>query len=340
VLLSTNSGAFCSLVEIQPNPSLVEVLDQLVPPREFTKARFDNYVPNPVFPSQSEALSAARTFAHPGVIKSLFSRKRLSEHQGIYLDGGFGVGKTHLLAAIWHEFNGKKAFGSFLAYTSLIGLLGFAEALKHLSSYELICIDEFELDDPGDTMLMSRLLSELGAKGIRFAATSNTPPNALGEGRFAASDFAREISAMASKFQIVSVDGDDYRHRPIDGHTLAMSDSELDLWSSRLTSQGKKLAKDDFDKLLAHLAKVHPSKYLKLIESIDALVLTSAHVLTDQSAALRFVSFVDRLYESRVQLASSGLGLTEVFSNEYLSGGYRKKYLRAISRIGSLTELA
>ena len=338
--MSTNSGTICSLVEIQPNPTLGEVLDQLVPPREFTKARFDNYLPNSNFPSQAIALAAARAFVRPSVIKSLFSKGKAPFHSGIYLDGGFGVGKTHLLAAIWHEFSGKKAFGSFLAYTSLIGLLGFADALKHLSSYELICIDEFELDDPGDTMLMSRLLSELGAKGIRFAATSNTPPNALGEGRFAARDFAREISAMADKFQIVSVDGEDYRHRPIDGHTAALSDEALKSLISENLAEGKRVSRDDFDGLLRHLAKVHPSKYLKLIESIDLLTVTSAHKLKDQSAALRFVSFVDRLYESRVAIASTGLGLTEVFSEEYLSGGYRKKYLRAISRIGSLTELA
>ncbi len=337
--MSTNSGTICSLVEIQPNPTLGEVLEQLVPPREFTKARFDNYLPNSEFPSQALALASARAFVKPGAIKSMFSKGKAPAYSGIYLDGGFGVGKTHLLAAIWHEFQGRKAFGSFLAYTSLIGLLGFADALKHLSNYQLICIDEFELDDPGDTMLISRLLSELGAKGIRFAATSNTPPNALGEGRFAARDFAREISAMADRFQIVSVDGEDYRHRPVDGHTAALSDQELETLVSDSVAAGKKVSRDDFDLLLKHLAKVHPSKYLKLIDSIDLLILTSAHKLTDQSAALRLVSFVDRLYESRVAIASSGIGLTEVFSDEYLSGGYRKKYLRAISRIGSLTEL-
>jgi cell division protein ZapE len=335
--LSTNSGAICSLVEIQPNPSLDEVLSQLVPPREFTKARFENYLPNPEFPSQAQAVVAAKEFVKPSALKGLFSRSKTQSIAGIYLDGGFGVGKTHLLAAIWHEYKGPKAFGSFLAYTSLIGLLGFADALKQLSSYELLCIDEFELDDPGDTMLMSRLLSELGAKGIRFAATSNTPPNALGQGRFAAKDFAREISAMADRFLIVSVDGEDYRHRPIDGHTQALDESELTSALDQKLAAGSKVAVDDFDKLLAHLAKVHPSKFLKLIDGIDALVLTGAHVLTDQSAALRLVSFVDRLYESQIQLGSTGVGLTEVFSAEYLSGGYKKKYLRAISRIGSLT---
>jgi cell division protein ZapE len=335
--LSTNTGAICSLVEIQPNPSLGEVLGQLVPPREFTKARFDNYIPDDVFPSQAEAVTLAKEFVRPSALKGLFARSKSTPTAGIYLDGGFGVGKTHLLAAIWHEYKGPKAFGSFLAYTSLIGLLGFADALKQLSSYELLCIDEFELDDPGDTMLMSRLLSELGAKGIRFAATSNTPPNALGQGRFAAKDFAREISAMSDRFLIVSVDGEDYRHRPVDGHTEALSSADYENQVQNKVAQGLTVAVDDFEQLLMHLAKVHPSKFLKLIDGVDSLVLTDAHLLKDQSAALRFVSFVDRLYESQVSLGSTGLGLTEVFSPEYLSGGYKKKYLRAISRIGSLT---
>jgi cell division protein ZapE len=316
---------------------LGEVLSQLVPPREFTKARFDNYLPDDSFPSQAAAVASAKEFVRPSSLKGLFSKAKSTPVAGIYLDGGFGVGKTHLLAAIWHEYKGLKAFGSFLAYTSLIGLLGFADALKQLSSYELLCIDEFELDDPGDTMLMSRLLSELGAKGIRFAATSNTPPNALGQGRFAAKDFAREISAMSDRFLIVSVDGEDYRHRPVDGHTQALASSEFESLVQEKVSKGQKVAVDDFEKLLAHLAKVHPSKFLKLIDGVDSLVLTDAHVLIDQSAALRFVSFVDRLYESQVSLGSTGVGLTEVFSPEYLSGGYKKKYLRAISRIGSLT---
>ena len=335
--LSTTSGAICSLVEIQPNPSLSEVLSQLVPPREFTKARFDNYLPDSAFPSQAAAVASATEFVRPSSLKGLFSRSKTTQSAGIYLDGGFGVGKTHLLASIWHDFKGPKAFGSFLAYTSLIGLLGFADALRQLSNYELLCIDEFELDDPGDTMLMSRLLSELGAKGIRFAATSNTPPNALGQGRFAAKDFAREISAMSDRFLIVSVDGEDYRHRPVDGHTQALTASDYMSHVEQKVSEGKNVAVDEFDELLAHLAKVHPSKFLKLIDGVDSIVLTNAHVLTDQSAALRFVSFVDRLYESQVSISSTGVGLTEVFSPEYLSGGYKKKYLRAISRIGSLT---
>jgi cell division protein ZapE len=50
------------------------------------------------------------------------------------------------------------------------------------------------------------------------------------------------------------------------------------------------------------------------------------------------VAFVDRAYEAQLQIRASGLALTTVFSPEYLSGGYRKKYLRAVSRIGAMTE--
>jgi cell division protein ZapE len=252
------------------------------------------------------------------------------------LDGGFGVGKTHLLAAIWHEFKGAKAFGSFIAYTSLIGALGFAEAVQALSKFQLICIDEFELDDPGDTMMMSRLLNELAPKGVKFAATSNTPPNALGEGRFAAADFQREIHGIADQFEMLRIDGEDHRHRPVDVAAVETTQQEFDSWLAGLDS--KHTAVDGFDALLKHLSTIHPSRYGRLLVSIDNLGLTNCHVVENQVDALRFVAFVDRAYEAQLRICATGQPLTAIFSPEYLSGGYRKKYLRAVSRLGAMTQ--
>ena len=82
-----------------------------------------------------------------------------------------------------------------------------------MAEYTLVCIDEFELDDPGNTVLVSRLLSELVDRGVSVAATSNTLPEQLGEGRFAAEDFLREIHTLAAIFTTVRIDGPDYRHR-------------------------------------------------------------------------------------------------------------------------------
>ncbi|MEO7123439.1 MAG: AFG1/ZapE family ATPase, partial [Lacisediminihabitans sp.] len=198
----------------------------------------------------------------------------------------------------------------------------------------LICIDEFELDDPGDTRLMSRLLSDLVATGTRIAATSNTPPNALGEGRFAAQDFLREIDALAAKFVTIRIDGLDYRRRAIEGNAVTLSDADFAVQIE--TAKGV-TAVDDFGQLVEHLGSVHPSRYVKLIEGIDTMGLRDVHPLRNQTDALRFVAFVDRLYDAQVPTRATGAPLDQVFPDEMLSGGYRKKYLRAVSRLIALT---
>lgn len=277
---------------------------------------------------------AAKNFATGKVAKkAMFTRApAVTEKFGLYLDGGFGVGKTHLLAATFHEFKGKKAFGSFIAFTSLIGALGFAAAREALSRFQLICIDEFELDDPGDTMIMSRLLNELSQQGVKFAATSNTPPTALGEGRFAADDFAREIHGISDRFEILRIDGEDHRHRPVSFDLQPRTDDEIENW----LGEGKDSSADSFDELLKHLSKVHPSKYGLLLDGLERVGLFGVHVLDDQAAALRFVSFIDRAYEMQVLVRGSGIDLTKVFRADHVAGGYRKKYQRAISRLGAL----
>ena len=314
-----------SLLERFPVAKPSELLAELVPPREFAQASFESYLPNEDFPSQAEAKALLAAFSKNG---------KSGKVPGLYLDGGFGVGKTHLLAATFHDFKAKrKAFGSFIAYTALIGALGFAQALQELKSYQFVAIDEFELDDPGNTMLMSRLINELAASGVRFAVTSNTPPNALGEGRFAAADFQREILGIGKQFEMVRVDGEDYRHRAFDDVHRAFEAEELSAWAADAGTL------DDFDALLTKLGTLHPSLYSKLLLNTSRCALTDAHRLRDQNDGLRFVAFVDRAYELQISLRSSGVPLTDIFPTEFIESGYKKKYLRAISRLGALVDL-
>lgn len=331
--MATETSGFLSLTQVRPEADVFELLADLVPPREFQEAKFSTYKPSSEFPSQTKALEAAKSFTSGTGFRKIFGKSRV-QSPGIYLDGGFGVGKTHLLAAIWHEFKGKKAFGSFISFTSLIGALGFKQALDALSKFELICIDEFELDDPGDTMMMSRLLNELVPLGVRFAATSNTPPNALGEGRFAASDFTREIHGIADRFEIIRIEGEDYRHRPLSFEFKNQTDEDLVDWLSGKSKTST--AVDEFSSLLHHLSTIHPSRYGKMLAGVAHLALLDVRTLESQVDALRFVAFVDRAYESQLGITGTGIALTDVFSKEYLSGGYRKKYLRAVSRLGAM----
>ncbi len=316
----------------RPTVTIAEMLAHLVPPRQFSDASFDNYLPDPDHPSQAEARHAASTFFDKDSV-GLF-RKSSEAPAGLYLDGGFGVGKTHLLAASWHKARGRRLFGTFIEYTALVGALGYAAAVKALKGTDFIAIDEFELDDPGDTMLMTRLLGELMETGTRVMATSNTPPNALGEGRFAAADFIREIHALSDRFQTVRIDGLDFRHRQNTGRALVSNVSEID---DLLTSANRVTARDDFGSLVSVLAKTHPSAYHALLSDVDVIVWENVTQFSDQNDALRFVALVDRAYDADIPIRSTGLPLDEVFAPEMLDGGFRKKYLRAQSRLVALT---
>lgn len=330
------------LTDRSPSITGAEIAAELVPPPQFEHASFESYRPDPNYPSQLEAVDALHEFAgvwraqRPG---GFFSRNRKPKAAlpGIYLDGGFGVGKTHLLAALWHQAPGRKYFGTFIEYTALVGALGYAPTVKLLTGTQLICIDEFELDDPGDTMLMTRLLGELMATGTQVAATSNTPPNALGEGRFAASDFLREIQALSAQFRTIRIDGLDYRRRDVEGSAVSVDEDALERMVAGMGEKGERVSRDSFDELMAHLATVHPSKYVKVIDSLDVIALSGVHELHDQTDALRLVAFIDRVYDAEIPIIASGFPLSEVFDETMLAGGYRKKYLRATSRLIALT---
>jgi cell division protein ZapE len=323
-------------VDRDPQVSVDRLLADLVPPPQFADVRFETYLPSPSQPSQAAAVAAAEAFS-----RRLNSptprrwRRRAAppeERAGIYLDGGFGVGKTHLLASLWHVAPGPRAYGTFVEYTNLVGALGFAEAVSRLSTYRIICIDEFELDDPGDTVLMSTLLGRLVEAGVRLAATSNTLPERLGEERFAAEDFLREIQGLSAHFEVVRIEGDDYRHR---GAPVAPQP-----WSNDQVLRHAKSATgatiDDWRELQRRLASVHPSRYAALLDGVEAVYLTDVRTLTDQVEALRTVVLVDRLYDRDIPVRASGVPLDAIFSAEMLRGGYRKKYRRALSRIVAL----
>ena len=337
------SASESRLVDRHPELSVASMLAHFVPPAQFENASLDNYIPDPNYPSQSEALEQVRRFAVGGTSRDKsggwFSKKKTSEdiRPGIYLDGGFGVGKTHLLSALWHLTPGRTYYGTFIEFTALVGALGYRGAVDHLKGSALLAIDEFELDDPGDTMVMSRLLGELVASGTRLAATSNTPPNALGEGRFAAEDFLREITSLSDKFTTVRIEGEDYRRRDFEGHAVSFSAEQLDELVAHHTGT---LTRDGFADVIAHLATIHPSRYVGLVEDLDVVILDDVHQLHDQAQALRLVALVDRLYDQQVAIASSGVPLDEVFDDTMLSGGYRKKYLRAASRMIALSRMA
>ncbi|MBB1241989.1 cell division protein ZapE [Streptomyces durbertensis] len=333
-----------SLCEREPFVPAERLVAEMVPPPRFGDVRFDTYIPDAKQPSQSQAVDVLSGFAAglggeaPGGGRRRWFRREArpaAGPKGVYLDGGYGVGKTHLLASLWHATPApaeRKAFGTFVELTNLVGALGFQQTVRTLSEHRLLCIDEFELDDPGDTVLVSSLLRELVGSGVALAATSNTLPGKLGEGRFAAVDFLREIQGLSAHFRTLRIDGEDYRHRglpeapaPHDDHTV-----------TRAAYRTPGASLDDFAALLAHLSRVHPSRYGALCDGVAAVCLTGVTPVPDQATALRLVVLADRLYDREVPVLTSGAPFDQLFGEDMLKGGYRKKYFRAISRLTAL----
>jgi cell division protein ZapE len=329
------------LADRRPEVPAEMLIAQLVPPPRFDTVRFETYLPDPAQPTQAAAVAAARAFSArtgDGSQRRRGWRRRQAappeDRPGLYLDGGFGVGKTHLLASLWHASavpRRQRVFCTFVELTNLAGMLGFALTVEQFSRCRLVCIDEFELDDPGDTVLVATLLGRLSDADVRFAATSNTLPGKLGEGRFAAQDFLREIQSLSARFDVVRIDGEDYRHRGLPTAPVPVDDTQL---AAMAETTGGTL--DDFDELCRHLAAVHPSRYGPLVDGISRVHMRGVRTVDDQATALRLVVLADRLYDRDVPVVASGVPLDRLFAAELLAGGYRKKYFRAVSRLVAL----
>ena len=339
------------LLELASEPIQAGViLRELTPPKHFDKAEFSNYIPE--HSSQKNALNIIAKFISDlqksgdnsqGFFRKFWSSK--SEGKGLYLDGGFGVGKTHLLASAFHAFSGEKAYLSFQELMFLVGLQSLNGVAESFKNFKILVIDEFELDDPANTRITTNLLGQLFRSGVLILTSSNTPPGALGEGKFSIEDFERELGALTKHFQIVKIDGEDYRtvHHLDEGagSTWVSGDAELVLVLDPQDFESKKIIDSSFDEFLLALSKVHPMRIRKALGKIDAVILRDIKQISHPHEALRFVYFIDKAYDNNMLLfVSSSVDINDIFHKSYFIGGDTKKYLRTMSRLKEMTRMS
>jgi cell division protein ZapE len=339
-----------SLAAIATDATPAELVGDFVPTPRFAHVSFASYTPDPREPSQFEARARVQQFVgevagappRAGFLARLRGGRSNVPLRGLYLDGGFGVGKTHLLAAAYHAAPPPKSYLSFaeLAYTIIS--LGLAATLTAFRAQRLLCIDEFELDDVANTRLAASFLRGLreARSGIAVLTTSNKVPTDLGAGRFAADDFRREIGEIAVAFETVHIAGDDYRHRPRGEDSAPVEQLTAEAlraaFERYVPARGGKLLVTA-PALLARLTTLHPIRYARLVAPLEALFVEGLEPFDDQDEALRFVHLVDKLYDQQVRLAlSAGCPLPDLFLPEYRDKGYRKKYQRCLSRLHEL----
>jgi len=161
-----------------------------------------------------------------------FSATATAQVKGLYLWGGVGRGKTHLLDLFFDSLQTNKKlrvhFHHFMqqVHESIKQLDKMSEPLTKIAGklakqYKIICLDEMFVLDISDAMILSELLQQLSAQGVVLLFTSNTHPDDLYKDGLQRARFLPAIEFIKNFTQVVNLKGDnDYRLHTLEQTTL------------------------------------------------------------------------------------------------------------------------
>ena len=158
-------------------------------------------------------------------MQTSFFRKN-SNPGSIYLWGPVGRGKTLLLKALdasYFKNSGQFHFLEFmqLIHNSLFEVSKNKNPLdlvvkKIAKNYDILFIDEFQIEDIADAMIIGSVIESLVSSGIRIMLSSNAQPNNLYKDGLQRNKFLPAIEFIQSNFMIFNLEGpEDYRLRDI-----------------------------------------------------------------------------------------------------------------------------
>lgn len=168
------------------------------------------------------------TPTNTSLLSRLFSGKsEVQPVQGLYLWGGVGRGKTWMMDTFFDGLPTRKKrrvhFHRYMqnVHESLKQLKNTSDPLEvvgeqQASEFRVLCFDEFVVEDIGDAMILSGLLSSLFSRGVTLVATSNTAPDDLYRDGLQRARFKPAIELIKQHTQVMHMpDGRDYRLRAL-----------------------------------------------------------------------------------------------------------------------------
>jgi cell division protein ZapE len=181
--------------------------------------------------SQQQALMALHHLHHQLSPSDNYTKKqKQSPILGLYLWGKVGRGKTFLMGSFVESFSEgvclRQHFHHFMqdVHSQLTQLSGSRDPLKTIAkqlkkNHQVLCFDEFFVNDIGDAMLLGRLIMFLFEQGMVVVATSNCAPDELYKDGLQRANFLPAIKAIHQNMNIVELAGaKDHRERQL--HTL------------------------------------------------------------------------------------------------------------------------
>jgi cell division protein ZapE len=301
---------------------------------------------------------------------SFFTRKRGEVPKGLYIFGPVGRGKTMLMDLFFQEApvqpKRRAHFHEFMADVHSRLAVARREAkddplvavgLSIAEEARLLCLDELFVTDIADATILHRLFGTLFEAGTVVVVTSNVEPGSLYKGGRNRDQFLPFVELVEGKLELFQLEAvRDYRLQhlsesvlyftPIDEEARASMDN---LWhkltfgepcmSDTIMVLGHKLHvpcaclgvarfsfRDLFEKALG------PQDYLALVRNYHTIFVYDIPVMgrNDQNPALRFITFIDTLYDHRTGLVASAAKEPHLLCN---AGDGTEHFERAVSRM-------
>lgn len=145
--------------------------------------------------------------------------------RGAYIWGPVGRGKTMLMDRFYADLHCENKirihYHHFMAkvHSALQHYSGHADPLRSIAAdwalqYQVLCIDEFMVEDIADAMLLGTLWQHLFDLDVLLVTTSNTPPHELYANGLQRQRFLPTIQLLQANCDILQLDGGcDYRRQ-------------------------------------------------------------------------------------------------------------------------------
>lgn len=310
-----------------------------------------------------------RTTTRNNGLGHFFRRKSLPA--GLYLWGGTGRGKTHLMDSFYSclDFPDKHRlhFHHFMRdiHAQVREHPHIEDPLKVIakewaSKYRILCLDEFHVTDITDAMILARLLDALFSNGVVLVTTSNFAINELYKDGLQRSSFLPAIDLLHRYTDEIALgNGTDYRFEYLDQvktYYTSHSDNdqkEMEEHFARLADVTPKhnrhiVINDRKIKYLAlanniiwfdfsELCRTARSAidYIEIAQCYSTVFISYVRQMNDEQndVARRFLHLIDALYDHSVKVIISA---DATAASLYTGNNMAFSFERAVSRLSEM----